>query len=110
MRHFTGRQNLDRGLQTALVCTIIDVRANPASGQGPERGYKDNPANVLARSYEPFMEPLMSYEQKGFYGNCVFTNGHTYRDGIITLYYGASDTVVCGATIVIEDLLRFTLQ
>ena len=43
------------------------------------------------------MEPLAEYEQKGFYGNCVFTNGHIVDGDRLLLYYGASDTVICGA-------------
>src|SRR5690606_34177180 len=37
---------------------------------------RGNPARVLARSEEPIMEPLAGYEQTGFFGNVVFTNGH----------------------------------
>lgn len=56
-----------------------------------------DPGKVLARSREPIMEPLAEYEQKGFYGNCVFTNGHIVDGDRLLLYYGASDTVICGA-------------
>ncbi len=66
---------------------------------------RDNPAKVIARSAEPIMEPLAEYEQKGFFGNVVFTNGHIVDGDTITLYYGASDTVICGATLSIEEIL-----
>lgn len=65
----------------------------------------DDPTRVLARSDEPIMEPIMEYEQKGFFGNVVFTNGHVRDGDRITLYYGASDTVVCGAYLSIKAIL-----
>lgn len=65
----------------------------------------DDPTKVIARSEEPIMEPIADYEQKGFFGNVVFTNGHIVDGDKITLYYGASDTVICGATISIAEIL-----
>ena len=56
-----------------------------------------DPGRVLARSAEPFMIPEAEYEKNGFYGNCVFTNGHILDGDRLTLFYGASDSVVCGA-------------
>lgn len=68
---------------------------------------RHDPARVLARSREPIMEPSQSYEQKGFFGNVVFTNGHIAEDDKLTVYYGASDTVVCGAEFSITEILAF---
>ncbi|MGE3240993.1 MAG: glycoside hydrolase family 130 protein [Pirellulales bacterium] len=65
----------------------------------------ENPSRVLARSAEPIMEPIAEYEQTGFFGNVVFTNGHIVDGDTITLYYGASDTVVCGAQLSIAEIL-----
>lgn len=65
----------------------------------------NDPAHVLARSQNPLMEPVADYEQKGFFGNVVFTNGHVMEKGTIILYYGASDAVICGARLMIEDVL-----
>jgi predicted GH43/DUF377 family glycosyl hydrolase len=67
----------------------------------------NDPSIVLARSQEPIMEPIMSYEKNGFFGNVVFTNGHIVDDDVITIYYGASDEVICGATFFIEAILDF---
>ena len=67
---------------------------------------KQNPANVIARSEKPLMEPLEDYEQKGFFGNVVFTNGHLRQDDEITLYYGASDTVIGSAKFSITEILK----
>ena len=65
----------------------------------------DDPARVLARSEEPIMEPIMQYEQDGFFGNVIFTNGHVVDGDRLTMYYGASDTVVCGAEFSIKEIL-----
>jgi predicted GH43/DUF377 family glycosyl hydrolase len=66
----------------------------------------ENPAKVIARTEEPIMEPLMDYEQNGFFGNVVFTNGHIVDGDEITIYYGASDEVICGARFSIEEILK----
>ncbi len=64
-----------------------------------------DPSIVLARSREPIMEPLAPYEQTGFFGNVVFTNGHYIKGDTIHLYYGASDEVICKATLSISEIL-----
>jgi predicted GH43/DUF377 family glycosyl hydrolase len=66
----------------------------------------EEPWNVLARSKVPIMEPVADYEKVGFYGNVVFTNGHVVDGDTVTIYYGASDSVICGATFSIQEILR----
>lgn len=63
------------------------------------------PWKVLARSDEPIMEPETEYETNGFFGPVVFTNGHIVRGDEILLYYGASDSVICGARLSIREIL-----
>jgi predicted GH43/DUF377 family glycosyl hydrolase len=65
----------------------------------------NDPTKVLARSMEPIMEPIVHYEQTGFFGNVVFTNGHYVIGDDIFMYYGASDEVICGARLSIADIL-----
>ncbi len=65
----------------------------------------NDPAKVLARSIDPIMEPNMPYEQTGFFGNVVFTNGHYVEGDEFTFYYGASDEVICGAKFSISEIL-----
>lgn len=65
----------------------------------------EDPSIVLARSIEPLLEPTTDYETRGFFGNVVFTNGHIVRGDEITIYYGASDEVICGATFSIQSIL-----
>ncbi|MDR1370888.1 MAG: glycoside hydrolase family 130 protein [Dysgonamonadaceae bacterium] len=66
----------------------------------------NNPSKVLARSREPIMEPVAPYEQTGFFGNVVFTNGHWIEGDTIHLYYGASDEVICHANFSISAILN----
>jgi predicted GH43/DUF377 family glycosyl hydrolase len=66
----------------------------------------DDPSKVLARSKQPIMEPSKEYELKGFFGNVIFTNGHWVEGDRIMMYYGASDEVICGAELSMEEILR----
>lgn len=66
----------------------------------------NDPTQVIARSQTPIMEPLMDYERTGFFGNVVFTNGHTVAGDLLTLYYGAADEVICGAQFSIAAILE----
>ncbi|MGV8094034.1 MAG: glycoside hydrolase family 130 protein [Mangrovibacterium sp.] len=66
----------------------------------------NDPSKVLARSGLPVMEPVMPYEQAGFFGNVVFTNGHVVNGDEMTVYYGASDEFVCGARFSVKEILE----
>lgn len=66
----------------------------------------NDPTKVIARSEEPIMEPVASYEQTGFFGNVVFTNGQFVDGDTVHIYYGASDEVICSATFSIVEILR----
>jgi predicted GH43/DUF377 family glycosyl hydrolase len=67
------------------------------------------PWKVLARSHEPIMEPTAPYELTGFFGKVIFTNGHLVDGDEITIYYGAADSVICGAKFSLRGILQ-TLQ
>ncbi|MBN2813870.1 MAG: glycoside hydrolase family 130 protein [Bacteroidales bacterium] len=66
----------------------------------------NDPSKVLARTQEPIMEPVAPYEQTGFFGNVIFTNGHIVEGDKIKIYYGASDEVICGAELSISEILE----
>ncbi|MEI6680067.1 MAG: glycoside hydrolase family 130 protein [Mariniphaga sp.] len=70
----------------------------------------NDPSKILARSDSPIMEPTMDYEQTGFFGNVVFTNGHVVDGDQVTIYYGASDEHICGATFSINEILESLTQ
>jgi beta-1,2-mannobiose phosphorylase / 1,2-beta-oligomannan phosphorylase len=64
-----------------------------------------DPARVLGRSHDPIMEPLVDYELDGFYGGVVFATGVLADGDQLTIYYGAADERVCGATMSIREIL-----
>ncbi len=65
----------------------------------------NDPSKVIARSKEAIMEPIAEYEKTGFFGNVVFTNGHLVDGDTVTVYYGASDEVICKADFSIQEIL-----
>ncbi len=69
-----------------------------------------DPYRVLARSRDPLLEPHTDYERRGFFGNVVFTNGHLVDGDAVTVYYGASDEVICGATFSVREVLDSLLK
>ena len=66
----------------------------------------DKPWEVIARSNTPIMEPLEVYERAGFFGEVIFTNGHLRDGDELTIYYGASDSVICAARFSIDEILN----
>ncbi|HMG88764.1 MAG TPA: glycoside hydrolase family 130 protein [Chryseolinea sp.] len=69
-----------------------------------------DPSQVIARSEQPIMEPTAAYELTGFFGNVIFTNGHITEGDTIYMYYGASDEVICGAELSIQEILDSLLN
>ncbi|MCP4399183.1 MAG: glycosidase [bacterium] len=67
---------------------------------------EDEPWNVIARSRQAILEPEVDYELEGFFGNVVFSCGVLYEDGLVKIYYGASDTSTAYAEISIDDILH----
>lgn len=65
----------------------------------------EQPWRVLARPETPLMEPTESYETNGFFGEVIFTNGHIVEGDCLTVYYGAADSVICGARFSIQQIL-----
>ena len=70
----------------------------------------DNPSKVLSRTADPIMVPTERYELSGFFGFVVFTNGHVVNGDELTIYYGAADEFVCGATFSIAEILALCVQ
>lgn len=64
-----------------------------------------DPTRVLARSDAPLMAAEAGYERGGFYGQTVFTNGHVVDGDRLLMYYGAADSVVCGAELSLREIL-----
>lgn len=66
---------------------------------------KENPAIVLKRTKEPFMEPHFAWETRGNVSNVIFPTGYILRPGSLYLYYGAADRVVGLAKISLQSIL-----
>jgi len=69
----------------------------------------EDPSIVLARTVDPIMVPTERYELSGFFGFVVFTNGHLVKGDELTIYYGAADEFVCGATFSIQEILAYCI-
>ncbi len=65
----------------------------------------EHPEQVLYRSKEHILAPKEDYERFGKVPNVVFSCGNIVLDGKLFIYYGAADTVVCVATIGLDNLL-----
>lgn len=66
----------------------------------------EHPDRVLARTAEPIMQPVKSYETDGFLSNVVFACGCILSGDLLRLYYGAADKYVCLADIAVSQILR----
>ena len=67
---------------------------------------KDNPTNLVATTSAPILEPEFDYEKIGQVPNVVFPCGTVMRDRVIYIYYGGADSVVAGATLKIDDIIK----
>ena len=65
----------------------------------------ENPERVLYRSKEPILTPKMDYERYGKVPNVVFSCGNVVLDDKLLLYYGGADSVLCVASIGLDELL-----
>lgn len=66
----------------------------------------DEPWRVIQRSMEPILSPVVPYETGGFFPNVVFTCGAILSDGLVRVYYGASDDVIALAETPLESILE----
>ena len=66
---------------------------------------KHNPERVLFRSKKPILEPVEDYERFGTVPNVVFSCGAIRMDDDLLIYYGGADTVLCGATYDLNELI-----
>lgn len=67
---------------------------------------KDNPTNLIATTSAPILEPEFDYEKIGQVPNVVFPCGTVLRDRIVYIYYGGADSVVAGATVKLDNLIK----
>ena len=67
---------------------------------------RDDPSRVVARSNIPILTPRERYERIGDVPNVVFSCGALLEDGLVKVYYGASDSCICLGTATPEDIVR----
>jgi beta-1,2-mannobiose phosphorylase / 1,2-beta-oligomannan phosphorylase len=67
----------------------------------------EHPEQVLYRSKETILSPKTDYERFGKVPNVVFSCGNVIMDNKLFLYYGGADSVLCVATIGMDQLLSF---
>src|SRR3989339_189675 len=64
-----------------------------------------NPSHILYRSPNPILAPDAQYENDGYKPGVIYTCGAVIVDGILYVYYGGADTVVCVAYAELSEFL-----
>lgn len=67
---------------------------------------KDEPKTILARTAQSLMSPEEYYERFGQVKNIVFPSGAILVEDNLWIYYGASDTTTCVATVKLSNLFE----
>ena len=65
---------------------------------------KKNPEKVMYRSQRPILQPIKNYERFGAVPNVVFSCGNVLMGNQLLIYYGGADSVLCVATVHLEEL------
>ncbi len=65
----------------------------------------DNPTQVLRRTVYPFLVPEEGYERYGRLPRIIFPSGALRHGDLLTIYYGATDTTCCRASLSFSGLL-----
>jgi predicted GH43/DUF377 family glycosyl hydrolase len=83
---------VDRNTRYAMGALLLDA---------------DDPRKILARSAQPILEPVESFERTGLFNETVFSCGHIdLGNGRIRMYYGAADSVVAAADFNVRDIVN----
>ena len=65
----------------------------------------ENPRKIIGRTGGPLLAPEEPYEIVGHIGNVIFPSGAILSKDKLTIYYGATDTTVCSASVSLIDLI-----
>lgn len=65
----------------------------------------NDPMKIVGEVKRPFLVPEEEYEQYGRVPRIVFPSGALIHSGTVYLYYGATDTTSCVATLNLKNLL-----
>ena len=66
----------------------------------------NDPTRLINRTSDAILYPEQGYEMYGQIPNVVFPCGAVLRDRTIYIYYGGADSVVCGATMNLDEILE----
>ena len=66
----------------------------------------DDPSKVAARLDDFILQPEDDWEVRGLVPNVVYTCGAVEWKGEFIVYYGGSDSVLCAASIGVDEMLR----
>jgi len=83
-----------------------DTSAGPLVRLGAALLDRDDPSRVLARSNVPILAPREKYERIGDVPNVVFSTGVLLDNGMLNVYYGASDSCICLGMASLEVIVR----
>ena len=65
-----------------------------------------DPTKIVSRAREPILEPDKWYENDGFKTGVAYPCGAVVMGSKLIVYYGGSDSYVCGATANLEKFVR----
>lgn len=66
----------------------------------------NDPKKIIGKTEFPFMIPDQIYSKYGFVSDVSFPTGAVIKGEDLEIYYGASDTTTCTATLKLNSLLR----
>lgn len=70
----------------------------------------DKPEQIVGVADDWIQEPEAPWERTGYVPNVVFSCGVIPEDdGMVRIYWGAADTVLCGGTASVADLANLCL-
>ena len=87
-----------------------DTSAGPLTRLGAAILDRDDPSRVLLRSNIPILAPREKYERIGDVPNLVFSCGALLENGIVQVYYGASDSCICVGTAALKQIVRVCIE
>ncbi len=66
----------------------------------------DNPLKVIARLETPLFSPTEDWEKIGNVNNVVFPTGAVIDNGMLYIYYGSADKLICLKSVNLKELLE----
>ena len=92
---YYGIKNTASGPITRLGAAILD---------------RENPCKIIARSNIPIISPREDYERMGDMTNIVLSSGAILEEGILKIYYAASDNCLCVGTAKLADIVKTCIE